>query len=85
MQFPGGLSIDNNNLFICDGRAGLKVFDTSDPQDLQKRPGLPEVRCNDVIAQDNLLYVISDSTIEQYDYTSLPPRLVSNIKAAANI
>jgi len=83
MQHPSGLSIDGNYLFICDDRAGLKIFDVSDPASVQGLVGLPEVRCDDVIAQDNLLYVINDTQIAQYDYSNLPPTLVSKVGAGS--
>jgi len=82
MQSPSGLSIDNDRLFVCDGVAGLKVFDATNPEGLSSLEGLPDVECNDVIATDNRLYIITDASLLQYDYTTLPPVFVSEVSAS---
>lgn len=36
MTEPYGLGIDNSTLFVCDGNAGLKVYDASDPNTIDQ-------------------------------------------------
>lgn len=79
MQHPSGLSIENNLLFVCDDIAGIKIFDTSVPENLVVAGGIRDVECNDLIAKDEILYVITDNSILQYDYSMLPPLLLSEV------
>jgi hypothetical protein len=79
MQGPSGLAIEGNKLFVCDDVAGLKIFDVSDQQNLTILDLIRGVECKDVIAKQGLLYVITDNSLKQYDYTSLPPVLLSEI------
>jgi len=75
MKNPKGLGIDNNTLFLCDD--GLKVFKTDNPQTLianqithyQGMDGF------DVIPYGNVLMMIADNGLYQYDYSD-----INNIK-----
>lgn len=80
MQSPEGLSTIGNRLFVCDGRAGLKQFSLDDPADPQSVDFIAGVDCNDVIAFNEILYVITDNSLQQYDYTVSPPALLSTIQ-----
>jgi len=71
MNGPSGLGIDQGNLFICDGSAGLKVFNATDPRDIQLRSQITNFECNDVIPNNNVLIVTADDGIFQYDYTDI--------------
>lgn len=77
MQEPTGLAVSGQWLFICDGRAGLKVFDNNDPRNLTVQYKLPAVNCFDLIAKDNTLYISTANKLLQYDYSSLPLTLIS--------
>lgn len=68
MTHPKGLSIDSNSkeLFVCDD--GLKVFDASDVLNLVQKQHF-NIEANDVIALGNLLMVIGDDGLYQYDYS----------------
>jgi hypothetical protein len=57
-------------LFICDGDAGLKVYDASDPKSLVVKATYPGINTYDVIPNNNLLIMTGDSGIYQYDYTN---------------
>jgi hypothetical protein len=48
MEEPYGLGIDKNILFVCDGEAGLKVYDASDPLRVgsRKLANFPEMNAN---------------------------------------
>ena len=56
MQAPEGLSVRNDRLYVCDGIAGLKTFDISDPVVPVINNIVLGVACSDVIATDNQLY-----------------------------
>jgi hypothetical protein len=71
MSHPKGLGIDNGALFLCDD--GLKIFKSSDPQIflsnlLKHYTGMDGY---DVIPFNNLLLMISDKGLYQYDYSDL--------------
>lgn len=77
MQEPTGLAVSGQWLFVCDGKAGLKVFDNIDPMNLSIQDKLPEVNCFDLIAKDDTLYISTADKLLQYDYSSLPLTLIS--------
>lgn len=70
---PHGLGIDNNVLFICDGDAGLKVYDATDPMSihLHQLAHFPEIKSFDVIPLGGLLMMIGADGLYQYDYSNL--------------
>ena len=82
MQSPEGLSVDNGRLFVCDGIAGVKIFDVTAPREPDVVGGIRDIECNDVIAQGDLLYLITDDSLLQYDIEELPPIFLSEISAA---
>jgi hypothetical protein len=70
MHNPHGLGIDSGVLFICDGSAGLKVFDASNPNKIEEIQRFPGINTFDVIpvgSKKNLIMVGNDR-IYQYDY-----------------
>lgn len=71
MTKPKGLGIDNGILFICDD--GLKIFDASDPQTLmaKKLAHYPGMEGYDLIPYNNVLMMIADDGLYQYDYKDL--------------
>ncbi|TSA33765.1 MAG: hypothetical protein D4R64_13495 [Porphyromonadaceae bacterium] len=73
MEGPYGLGIDNNILFICDGDAGLKVYDVSDPMNINKHllAQYPDILTYDVIPINGLLIMIGDDGLYQYDYENV--------------
>lgn len=72
MHNPHGLGIDNTTLFICDGSQGLKVFDASDVQTIGNNllTHYTSIHAYDVIPFDNVLMMIGDDGLFQYDYTN---------------
>jgi len=68
---PHGLGIDGDLLFICDGAAGLKIYDKSDPLDIinNKLAHYPDFDTFDVIPMDGILMLIGEDGIYQYDYS----------------
>lgn len=82
MEGPYGLGIDNNTLFICDGDAGLKIFDVTDPLTINKHmiAQYPDIQTYDVIPINGLLIMIGDDGLYQYNYDNLSDiRLLSMI------
>lgn len=71
MTKPKGLSIDNGTLFLCDD--GLKIYNASDPQALManRLAHYSGMEGYDVIPHDNVLMMIADDGIYQYDYSNL--------------
>jgi len=79
MQSPSGLTVGSNDLYICDDVAGIKIFDLSDRENPTVIDNIRDVNCNDVIASEGILYVITNNKLIQYDYTQSPPRLLSTV------
>ncbi len=73
MYNPHGLGIDGGTLFICDGDAGLKVFDASDPYRITdyRLSTFEEIHSFDVIPLGDILLMIGNDGIYQYDYTDV--------------
>lgn len=70
MTNPHGLGIDNTTLFICDGADGLKAFDASDVNAIagNQLAHYKDISAYDVIPFNNVLMMIGDDGIFQYDY-----------------
>jgi len=73
MVNPHGLGKDDNLLFICDGTAGLKVYDASDPKTITSNLlySYPNIRAYDVIPTGTVLVLISDEGLFQYSYSNI--------------
>jgi len=82
MSEPYGLGIDEKTLFVCDGQAGLKIYDASDPLqiDTHMLKQYTNLKAYDVIPYENVLIMIADDGIYQYNYTDL-----QNIKQMSKI
>jgi hypothetical protein len=70
---PYGLGVDGNLLFICDGKAGLKIYDKSDPLAIitNQLAYYPDFDTFDVIPMNGILMLVGDDGIYQYDYSDL--------------
>ena len=68
---PHGLGIDGNLLFVCDGNAGLKIYDKSDPMAIitNQLAHYPDFNTFDVIPLNGILMLIGEDGIYQYDYS----------------
>ena len=73
MNNPHGLGIDQGILFICDGDAGLKVYDASDPLNLNANQlaHFTEINTFDVIPVQKHLIMIGEDGLYQYDYVDV--------------
>lgn len=72
MQSPYGLGIDASTLFVCDAYAGLKIFDATDPLNIQLITQIDGYQTYDVIPYNNILIVIGPEGLFQYDYSNMP-------------
>jgi len=83
MSNPHGLSIRDNILYICEGDFGLKIFDASDSEKIDKNQlaNITTMKSTDVIAlPDDRLLVIGSEGYYQYDVTDVnDPKLLSLI------
>lgn len=71
LTHPIGLSKDGNNLFVCDGNDGLKIYNAADVSNLQLIKQLKGGEAMDVIAENGLAVVVASDGIYQYDYSDL--------------
>lgn len=79
---PHGLGKDGNLLFICDGAAGLKIFDATNPRTITSnlRFAYPNIKTYDVVPLGDVLILIGDDGLYQYDYSNPASiRLLSTI------
>ncbi|MDR1526274.1 MAG: hypothetical protein LBS46_01220 [Dysgonamonadaceae bacterium] len=79
---PYGLGIDNHTLFVCDGKAGLKVYDVADKQNIDKHllASFPSIQTYDVIPVDGYLFMIGSDGFYLYDYSD-----IQNIRQVGHI
>lgn len=73
MSDPYGLGIDNKTLFVCDGSAGLKIYDVSDPLRIDEHliKTFSNINATDVIPTGASLIVLATDGIYQYNYSDL--------------
>jgi hypothetical protein len=73
MHGPNGLGIDGDILFVCDGDAGLKVYNAADKLHIDDNmiAHFPNIRTYDVIPVNGYLFMIGDDGFYQYDYSNL--------------
>ncbi len=79
---PHGLGIDDNILFICDGKDGLKIYDASDVFKITDNmlAHFENIKTYDVIPYNKILITTGDEGIFQYDYSD-----IKNIKEISRI
>lgn len=73
MEGPYGLGIDDDILFICDGDAGLKVYDAADKRNIDNHQiaVFPGINAYDVIPLADYLFMIGEDGFYLYDYSDL--------------
>ena len=83
MTGPYGLGIDGDVLFVCDGTAGLKVYNAADPYLISEHliATFKDINAYDVIPLGNSLLMIGQDGFYQYSYTNLNDiKQISSIK-----
>lgn len=72
MTNPYGLGVDSKyrskTLFVCDGDAGLKVLNVTNPLNVQKIGADSTINGYDVIAHNDILMMIGKDGLYQYNY-----------------
>lgn len=73
MEEPYGLGIDSTTLFVCDGNAGLKIYNATDPYAISQNllVAYPNINAFDVIPLGDVLLMIGSDGLYQYNYSSL--------------
>lgn len=72
MTNPHGLAVDCGYVYLCDGDAGFKVVDATNPQNPRLKQEFKEIQNTyDVIAlqREKLLIMVGNGQLIQYDYT----------------
>ncbi|HQF47807.1 hypothetical protein C3L50_00750 [Flavobacterium alvei] len=77
LENPYGLGIKDQMLFICDGSAGLKVFNKTDVFNLQLTNQFKNINPFDVIPLDDKLLLVGQNTLFQYKYKQNDIELIS--------
>jgi hypothetical protein len=77
LKNPKGLSVHNGLLFLCE--EGLKVFQIGTPESLlsQQVGHFKEPNALDVIPFNDILFLIADNGLYQYEYADGKLRLIS--------
>jgi len=70
---PHGLGKDGDLLFICDGSAGLKIYDAADPKTITSHLiyAYPSIQAYDVIPLGDILVLVGDDGLYQYSYSNI--------------
>ena len=71
MFAPQGLGIDGDLLFLCDGDAGLKIFNIADPLAMTSVATFPSINAYDVIPMNKYLFMIGEKGFMLYDYNNI--------------
>ena len=66
MKSPKGLSINGNDLYVCEEANGLSIFDINDRNIPQLIKTINDCNCYDVIVKNNLLLAVGKNEIFQY-------------------
>ena len=67
---PYGLAKDGSLLFVCDGTAGLKLYEASSPEGLQLIQQKSGLEAYDVIALNKIAIVVAKDGLYQFDYSN---------------
>lgn len=70
MTNPHGLAKEANQLFVCDGKDGLKMYDVSDPLNIVLKKHITGIDTYDAIAFNGQLLVVARDGLYQYSYSS---------------
>lgn len=71
MDSPRGIALDNDILFVCEARQGLKIYDVSNevvPELLYHFDGF---QAFDLIPDNGLLVIVGPEKIYEYDYSDI--------------
>ncbi|WP_299435154.1 hypothetical protein [uncultured Maribacter sp.] len=80
LESPYGLGIKDEKLFICDGEAGLKVYDKTNIENLKELNHFKDIDTFDVIPLENQLLMVGDEILYQYEYLNNNIKLISTLE-----
>ncbi len=80
LENPYGLGLKDDLLFVCDGTAGLKVFDRTNPIELTLISSFEDIHAKDVIPLEEVLLMIGDEVLYQYEYTENGVNYISTLQ-----
>ncbi|MCM5662671.1 LVIVD repeat-containing protein [Galbibacter mesophilus] len=80
LEEPYGLGVRGNNLFVCDGKAGLKVFDKTGAPFVEFVENHEVEKAYDVIPLANSLIMIGEGKLYQYNYEEGKLNLISEFQ-----
>lgn len=78
LENPYGLGIKDNMLYVCDGTAGLKLFERETSEYLRLVNSLKDIQAKDVIPLEKSLIMIGGNTLYQYEYIENNIGLISS-------
>tara|TARA_R100000789_G_scaffold94441_1_gene94232 strand:+ start:675 stop:1922 length:1248 start_codon:yes stop_codon:yes gene_type:complete len=78
MENPYGLGVKDDWLFVCDGTAGLKIYDTKNTPSLELTDHFQDINTYDVIPLEEVLLMVGDNTLFQYTYKGNEINLLSS-------
>ena len=78
MENPYGLGVKDDWLFVCDGTAGLKIYDTKNTPNLELTDHFQDINTYDVIPLEEVLLMVGDNTLFQYIYKGNEINLLSS-------
>jgi len=78
LENPYGLGIKDNMLYVCDGTAGLKLFERETSEYLRLVNSLKDIQAKDVIPLEKSLILIGGNTLYQYEYIENNIGLISS-------
>ena len=70
MKNPHGLSKDGDLLFICDGEAGLKIYNAGNVMHMKLINEVTDITTYDIIAMNKVALVVAKDGLYQYSYAN---------------
>lgn len=80
MQNPKGLGVDSIYLFVCNGEAGLQIYDFSNVYSPEQVSGILGIDAYDVILNNKILILVGKDGLFQYNYAD-----INNLEPLSNI
>lgn len=71
LEGPYGLAVRNGIVIVCDGAAGLKVLDVTNPSGVRQLSSITDIIPHDVILAGSLLVVTTDQGYVLYDASDI--------------
>ncbi len=79
MDQPYGLGVKDDQLYICDGPSGLRVFDKSNAPNIEPLNHFEGIDTYDVIPMEDKLIMVGNKIVYQYRYVANDIELMSTL------